>query len=153
MFSSTKLSTVKEAIKFTVEVPSELKADIPEGYTRIFYIIRNHNGAIDVWETKEVDGKLSFESDKFSTYAIAYKDVKEEVVTPPTVEGETGKEEAEQQPEVAPEAKPETEPEVKPEVKPTTPDVPKTGDNVVMFAVLAVVAMAGIVVAIKMRKK
>ena len=102
--------------------------------------------AIDVWETKEVDGKLSFESDKFSTYAIAYKDVKEEVITPPAGnEGTTGEGEAEQQPEVAP--------EVKPEVKPITPEVPKTGDNVVVFAVIAVIAMAGIVVAIKMRKK
>ena len=141
-----KLSTVKEAIKFTVEVPSELKADIPEGYTRIFYIIRNHNGVIDVLETKEADGKLTFESDKFSTYAIAYKDVKEEPTTPPADEGEEGD-------SIVTPPTGEGEAEKEPEAKPTTPDVPKTGDNVVVYAVLAVVAMAGIVVGIKMRKK
>ena len=84
-------------------------------------------------ETKETEGKLTFETDKFSTYAIAYKDVKEEA----PVEGGSGEGEAEQQPEV----------------KPTTPDVPKTGDNVVVFAVIAIVAMAGIIAVIKMRKK
>ena len=144
-----KLSTVKEAIEFTVEVPSELKTNIPKGYTRIFYIIRNHNGVIDVFETKEVEGKLSFESDKFSTYAIAYKDVKEEVVTPPVVEGESGEGEAEQQPEVTP----EVEPELKPEVETTTPNVPKTGDNIILYLVIAVISMVGIIITMKMRKK
>lgn len=122
----TKLSTVKEAIKFTVEVPEELKTGVAEGYKRVFYIIRNHNGAIDVWETKEEDGKLTFESDKFSTYAIAYKDVKEETTTPPT----TGEGEAEQEPEV----------------KPETPDVPGMGDTVVPYVVLAIVAIMGIAI-------
>ena len=46
-------------------------------------------------------------------------------------------------PETKPEVKPETEPEVKPEVKPTTPDVPKTGDNVVVLGVLRGLAHAG----------
>ena len=69
-----KLSTVKEVITFTLDIPSELKTDIPEGYTRIFYIVRNHNGVIDVLEVKEEEGKLLFESDKFSTYALAYED-------------------------------------------------------------------------------
>ena len=216
----TKLSTVKEAIKFTVEVPSELKSNIPEGYTRIFYIIRNHNGAIDVWETKEVDGKLSFESDKFSTYAIAYKDVEikqhemelyvhlggnveyksgayatkdgitvgrvgEKVclkVTPDegyevilTIKDEDGNSinYDEDYSFVMPDKKIFIEAEFteilekedttvesgegeaipQPEVKPTSPDVPKTGDNVIVFASIALVAIAGIVIAIKMRKK
>ena len=174
-----KLSTIKEAIKFTVEVPSKLKADIPEGYIRIFYIVRNHNGVIDVLEAKEADGKLSFESDKFSTYAIAYKDIKEESTTPPVEEGEgtttppAGEGEGTTTPpagegeettippteggegeaETEPETQPEEKPEAKPETKPSTPDVPKTGDNVVIFAVIAVVAMMGIAVAIKMRRK
>ena len=143
-----KLSTVKDAIEFTVEVPEELKADIPEGYTRIFYIIRNHNGVIDVLEAKEADGKLSFETDKFSTYAIAYKDVKEEPTTPPADEGEEDDSIV-----TPPLGEAEKEPETKPEVKPTTPDVPKTGDNVVVFALIAIVAMAGIVAVIKMRKR
>ena len=154
----TTMPEVEETITFTVAVPEGLPK-VAEGFTRIFYIVRNHNGAVDVLETKEVDGKLIFESDKFSTYAIAYKDVenseeggsevepeaKPEVV-PPT-EGEKGEAEIEQ------ETQPEEKPEAKPETKPSTPDVPKTGDNVVIFAVIAVVAMMGIAVAIKMRRK
>ena len=70
----TKLSNVNETIKFSLEIPSELKNDIPEGYTRVFYIVRNHDGIIDVLEVTEDEGKLFFESDKFSTYALAYED-------------------------------------------------------------------------------
>ena len=146
----TKLSTVKEVIKFTVEVPSEFKTDIPEGYTRIYYIIRNHNGVVDVFETAEVDGKLIFESDKFSTYAIAYKDIKEESTTPPADEGE------EDDSIVTPptsEGEAEKEPEVEPEVKPDLPDPVPTGDNVVIYAVFAVAAILGMVVVIRVRKK
>ena len=117
------LETVKEAITFTVPVPEDLP-ELAEGFRRIFYIVREHDGDIDVWEVKESDGKLSFESDKFSTYAIAYKDVEN------SGEGTT-------------ESKPEDN---KTENKPTTPDVPQTGDNVVIFAILAIVAIAGIVI-------
>ena len=144
----TTIPEVKETITFTVAVPEGLP-EVAEGYTRVFYIIRNQKGDIDVWEAEEVEGKLSFESDKFSTYAIAYKDVKDETTTPPagdegaTGEGEVG---------VKPEDKPTTG-VVDPEVKPETPDVPKTGDNVVTYVVLAVIAMVGTGVTIKMRRK
>lgn len=117
------LETVKEAITFTVPVPEDLP-ELAEGFRRIFYIVREHDGDIDVWEVKESDGKLSFESDKFSTYAIAYKDVEN-----------SGEGTAESKPE-----------DNKTENKPTTPDVPQTGDNVVIFAILAIVAIAGIVI-------
>lgn len=109
-----ELENVKKAITFTVAKPK--LPDVAEGYTRIFYVIRNHNGDIDVWEAKEVDGKLSFESDKFSTYAIAYKDV-----------------------EITEEVKPEEDTK-----KPTTPEVPKTGDNLILYVALAGISIFGI---------
>ena len=127
------LETVKEAITFTVPVPENLP-ELAEGFRRIFYIVREHDGDIDILEVKEADGKLSFETDKFSTYAIAYKDVEN-----------SGEGEATPQPE--------QKPEVKPETKPTTPDVPKTGDNVVVYIALALLAITGMGVAIKIRKR
>ena len=142
------LSTVKETITFTVAIPEDLP-EVEEGYERIFYIVRNHNGKIELLNAEEVDGKLEFESDKFSTYAIAYKDVEN-----------SGEGESTIQPDIKPEVKPEDKPtigtgesEKEPEVKPTTPDVPKTGDNVVVYAVIAVVAIAGIAIIRRMRKK
>lgn len=78
-----KLSTVKETITFTVAVPENLPK-LEEGYERIFYIVRNHDGEIELLNATETDGKLKFESDKFSTYAIAYKDV-EKTTTDTTI--------------------------------------------------------------------
>ena len=44
---------------------------------RNFYVIREHNGVATILPTKlSKDGKLlTFETDKFSTYALAYSDV------------------------------------------------------------------------------
>ena len=44
---------------------------------RIFYVVRIHDGKATVINTtKSKDGKsVSFATDKFSTYALAYKDV------------------------------------------------------------------------------
>ena len=66
-----------EKITFTVGIPADLPK-VADGYTRIYYIVRNHNGVIDVLDTElSADGKnISFSSDKFSTYAIAYTDIK-----------------------------------------------------------------------------
>ena len=75
-----ELPELKEALTFTVEVPEDLP-EVPEGFKRVFYIVRNHNGDVKLLDTTlSKDGKtIEFESDKFSTYAIAYADVKEEV--------------------------------------------------------------------------
>lgn len=120
---------------------------VAEGYEREFYIIRRieieHSFIYDVLETELSDDgkKLEFSTDKTGLFNIAYKDVKEGDIIPPTVDGETGKGET------------IPEPGTKPEVKPTTPDVPKTGDNVVVYVALALVAITGMVVAIKVRKR
>lgn len=49
---------------------------VAEGYTRTYYIVRNHNGVLEVLDTvlSEDNKSLTFSSDKFSTYAIAYVD-------------------------------------------------------------------------------
>lgn len=122
-------------IIYKMSLPEELP-ELEDEYQRVYYIVTPVLGENDV-EYKVLDAKedgqnIEFSTDSLGVFNIAYEDVKE-VVTPSIGDGNT-----------------ET---VESEVEPTTPDVPKTGDNVVVYAVFAVVAMAGIAVTIKMRKK
>lgn len=56
-----------------VEVP-----DVEAGYTRTYYVVREHDGQIEVLtegvDFVVVDGEVYIIADKFSTYAVAYKD-------------------------------------------------------------------------------
>lgn len=89
------LSKLNEKIKFTVALPSNL-TKIKNGYERDFYIVREHNGVSTIIPcTLSKDKKfISFESDKFSTFALAYKDVKEtkvdDIKNPQTYDGIIG---------------------------------------------------------------
>ena len=71
------ITELTEAIKLNVEIPKDIPA-VADGYSRKYYIIRNHEGTIDIiYPTVSKDGKtLTFSSDKFSTYALAYTDSK-----------------------------------------------------------------------------
>jgi len=65
-----------EKLTFTVAIPEGMDT---EGKT--FVIIRVHNGEVTILDTvMNEDGTLSFETDKFSTYALAYKEAVNEVV-------------------------------------------------------------------------
>lgn len=64
-----KITTTTEKLTFQVAVPEELKK---EG--RTFIVIRVHDGKVEELKTVEKDGMLTFETDKFSTYALTYKD-------------------------------------------------------------------------------
>ena len=72
-------------IELTVVLPENLQT-VAEGYTRVYYIIREHNGDVELLNTSLAeDGKsLTFATDKFSTYALTYVDTlaSEEPVTP-----------------------------------------------------------------------
>lgn len=71
-----------ESVKVTLGLPTEMPK-LEEGYSRKYYVIRIHNGEAEIIKdvTDNGDGTVSFKSDKFSTYAIAYVDVKEETTT------------------------------------------------------------------------
>ncbi len=78
--NNIKVGNLKELTK-----PIELKLSMPEGlgevakgYTRKYYVIREHDGKVTVLDTNvSEDGKyITFKTDKFSTYALAYKDEK-----------------------------------------------------------------------------
>ncbi len=73
------LDKLEEPITITVAVPEELK-----GENRVYKVVRNHNGVVEVLDTTlNADGTISFTTDCFSTYAIAYSE-KEVINTPPT---------------------------------------------------------------------
>ena len=70
-----EISEPSKELTFTLSIPKEL---LKEG--REFYIIRIHNGKAEIIEGTLVDGKFTFMTDKFSTYALAYTDSEEEIV-------------------------------------------------------------------------
>lgn len=70
---------VKEAVTITLGIPAGIRYPKSEAYKRKFTVVRIHeSGAgteIEALPTQEKDGKLTFETDRFSVYAIIYQDV------------------------------------------------------------------------------
>ena len=97
--TNKSIHELTKVMKVTIKVPEEL-INKDSKTKREYYIARSHNGKVDILETKynEKTNSLTFETDKFSDYAILYKDTKEkEAVTPTvtnkeTVESESKKE-------------------------------------------------------------
>lgn len=69
------LTELTDKITFTVELPKLDK--VLDGYTRKYYVIKKHNDKIEILDAiVSKDGKsITFETDEFSTYALAYEDV------------------------------------------------------------------------------
>lgn len=73
-----EVTELGKELTFTIAIPEALQ-NTEEGVTREFYIIRVHNGVAETLEvTVNEDGTLSFTTDRFSTYALAYTDTVEE---------------------------------------------------------------------------
>ncbi len=72
----------KEAVKIAFEVPENLR-NKDEKVTRTYKIMRLHNGEVTMMDGvyDKASGVLSFETDRFSTYALVYKD-SENTVSP-----------------------------------------------------------------------
>ena len=68
-------------LKATINIPNNLPK-LADGYSRKYYIVRLHDNKVDILDTVvNDDNTLTFETDKFSTYSLVYKDevsVKEE---------------------------------------------------------------------------
>ncbi len=65
-----------DKVKITLNIPTTL-SKVEDGYKRTYYVIRLHNGKTDILDvTLTDDNKVSFETDKFSSYALAYTDEK-----------------------------------------------------------------------------
>ena len=78
------LTELNKKIAFNMALPENI-AKVEEGYTRKYYVVRYHDGKPEVIPAT-VDGNIiTFESDKFSTYALAYEDTKNSSIeNPPT---------------------------------------------------------------------
>ena len=69
----TAVHESENAFDITVDVPEEL-ATPDFGYIRTYSIIRVHEGVATELPTTYANGKISFSTDRFSTYLIAYSD-------------------------------------------------------------------------------
>lgn len=120
-------------IKVGITIPEEL-LNVPEGMTRTYYLVRNHNGKVEILEGAfDANTKVSvFETDQFSDYALAYKDEKIKITTEttPVKKEETGTKDTTKKTE--------------------TTTVNTSGNtNVLMYVALTLVAMLGIVVTVR----
>lgn len=137
------LNKLEEEITITVAIPEELKA---EG--RIYKVIRNHNGEVTVLDTVvNADGTISFKTDRFSTYALAYADEEETNTNPNpgTPSTDNNKPSTDDNKDTNKNTNNNTNQGNKPA---TDKDAPKTGDNnsVMIYVAICLVALAAILV-------
>ena len=70
--SDTRIADLKgHDLSMNMEVPEELRA--PSGVKRTYYMIRVHDGKAELLESS-TSMKFAFQTDKFSTYTLVYKD-------------------------------------------------------------------------------
>lgn len=87
----SEIFELESAIKVTLDIPTTLEK-VKEGYNRKYVIIRIHENQDGEYEKTILDAKdngdgtISFETDKFSTYVLAYEDVLN-VTNPDTSDG------------------------------------------------------------------
>ena len=133
---------LENKIEITIAIPDDMKAENGK-----YVVLRNHNGKVDVLDTKlNADSTVTFETDRFSTYALAYVPAtSQEVPATPAPEATTPA------PEATTPAVEESKPAVKePTSAPTTqtvPASPKTYDasSIVGYSVLCMMALAVVV--------
>jgi LPXTG-motif cell wall-anchored protein len=70
-----KVPNTKGLVTITFKVPSNL-VNTDSSVTRKYQVVRVHEGEVTIIDVvyDETTGMISFETDKFSTYAIVYKD-------------------------------------------------------------------------------
>ena len=136
-----EVSKLEKPITFKLAIPETLKK-VADGMTRNYFVIRVHGGEVTKLPAKlNADGTLSFETDRFSTYALAYEDVAKD----DTPVGETPKDDdATQETPNTEEPKTET-----PNAEVPKTEAPTTGDtnNVFPWIALMTIALAGVAVA------
>ena len=88
---ATPINNLTTPLKLTIGVPKSFPT-LADGYTRTYVVLRLHEGSVTVLPTTlNADGTLSFETDKFSTYALAYTDTKEPASTSDATTAEAAK--------------------------------------------------------------
>ena len=157
------LTELVKPLTFEISLPENLP-DVADGYERVFYAVRQHanfgdNGEVthdfSVIDAKPTDdGKaLIISANQFSLFGIGYSDVEKTVVTPPSGD-EGNKDETTVTPPASSEGatgegetgKVEEKPVDKVEDKKEDANIEnsETGDNVLVFAGLAIVSIVGL---------
>ena len=68
-----KVTKLPTPIKVVVEVDDAL-GNVPANATRKYFVVRIHDGEATLLEATYKDGKLTFETDRFSQYVYGYSD-------------------------------------------------------------------------------
>ncbi len=74
--TETPITETTDAIEITFEVPEHIR-NTDSKVTRTYQIMRNHDGVVEFLDAGSYDEKshlLTFKTDKFSTYALVYRD-------------------------------------------------------------------------------
>lgn len=72
-----KVTKLPTPIKVSVEVDDSL-GKVPENTTRKYFVVRIHDGEAELLDATYKDGKLEFETDRFSQYVYGYADTTNE---------------------------------------------------------------------------
>lgn len=82
---TTRMKETDSELTITVDIPDSIR-NVQNGFDRTYYILRIYNGAAEILMPSRVGNKLSFSTNVFCNYAIAYVDVKNTFVSPTKVE-------------------------------------------------------------------
>lgn len=142
-----KINTLEREISIIVPIPQELPK-LETGYKRTYKILRVHDNKVEELETvNNENGSLTFKTNKFSTYALAYTDTKIEEEQPNTTFLDDNKD-----------TNQVVDNTINNEVSNTTTEKkeesnPITGDTIMVSVILLVIAIVGIYAVSKISKK
>ena len=71
--NSVNIPLLNKKITLGIDLPDTIEAP-KSNVTRTYYVIRYHNGEVSIIDAKLEGNKVIFDSDRFSTYALAYTD-------------------------------------------------------------------------------
>ena len=148
------LHTTKDALTISVVVPDAL-INTNSAVNRTYCIVRNHKGTMDVLDTAfdAASKTLTFKSDRFSIYAIAYKDT-----AVPSSGGNLGSNnnsndsETKKNADAAPPPAPAPARTTTPSTKPALPQ-PGDTSNPTLYVVLLVASLLGLAVVFVCKKR
>jgi hypothetical protein len=119
----SQLSELAQPVEVSLELSEELRGKSE------YKVVRIHNGVAEVLDASYSDGKITFETNKFSTYVIIYEDAPEPPSPSPT-EALPSPTPPVTQPTPVPPAPVETTPSLTPTLPPSpTPTVTPVPDN------------------------
>ena len=152
--AAVALPTTKDALTISVAVPDAL-INTNSAVNRTYCIVRNHKGTIDVLDAAfDAAGKtLTFKTDRFSDYAIAYKDTAvPSSGSNPGSNNSSNDSETKKNEVAAPTQAPTPASTSKPS---TITAMPQTGDtsNPTLYVVLLVASLLGLAVVFVCKKR